>query len=140
MPPRPDPLGERLSSLEATVAGMDKYAHEKWHDLNNTLTPLTGLPLQLTREIARMQGTFDGRMAAITREMERSITAAVEKAIEPISSDLSELRSRVDALESVKQQEAGAKGVIVAIVKSPLIGWLVGAAITAWAFMNGKAP
>jgi hypothetical protein len=143
-PSRPDPLGERLSGLEATVASMDKYAHSKWHDLNNTLQPLTGLPLQLSREIAKMQGTFDGRMSAITRDMERSITAAVEKAIEPVNTEIATLKAKVEALEQANFQEAGAKGLAAAIMRSPIvsvvIGSLLAALAVAWAFVNGKVP
>lgn len=141
-PPRQDQLGERLSGLEAQVAGFEKYEHQRWHDLNNTLQPLTGLPLQLTREIAKMQGTFDGRIAAITREIERSITAAVEKAIEPLNARIATLEAKVEALETSKQQETGAKNLIILFMRSPVVSGFIAAllasAAVAWAFVTGK--
>lgn len=136
--PLQEQLGERLSGLEAKVEGMDRYAHDKWHDLNNTLQPLVNLPLQLTRDIAKMQGTFDGRIATISKEIERSITAAVEKAIEPVNADIAVLKTDVETLKAAKLQEDGARSVIATILKSPALGWLVGAAITGWAIVTGK--
>lgn len=142
MTPRQDQLGERLSGLEAAFTGFEKYEHERWHALNNTLQPLVGLPLQLTRDIARIQGTFDGRIATITREIERSITAAVEKAIEPVNRDLTELKTKVEALEQTKNQEAGAKTFASRFINSPIVAGTVGALLTAaawgYALLTGK--
>lgn len=141
-PPRQDQLGERLSGLEAAFAGFEKYEHERWHALNNTLQPLAALPLQLTRDIAQIQGTFDGRIAAITKEIERSITAAVEKAIEPVNADLALLKTKVEALEAIQLKNAGAKSLASSFLRSPIItgfiGALMAAAAIAWAFLTGK--
>ena len=139
-PPRNDQLGERISGVEATLETLDKYQHERWHELNNRLQPLFGLPEQLAREVGRMQGSFEGRIGAVTKELERSITAAVEKAMEPVSTDIADLKSRVGALETVKEQEAGAKGVIAAVLKSPAVAWLFAAAVALWALITGKVP
>lgn len=143
-PPRPDQLGERLSGLEAAFTGFEKYEHERWHALNNTLQPLTSLPLQLTRDIAKIQGTFDGRIAAITKEIERSITAAVEKAIEPVNADVAMLKAKVEALEATHLQEAGAKSLAVRLLHSPVISGFIGALMAgiavAWAFVSGRVP
>lgn len=51
---------------------------------------------------------------------------------------LEALSSRVAALEASNDRREGANGVIQSIMKSPAIGWLVGAAITAWAILTGK--
>lgn len=48
------------------------------------------------------------------------------------------LTLRVAALERSDSRRDGATGIITAIMKSPAIGWLVGAAITAWAVLTGK--
>lgn len=141
-PPRQEQLGERISGLESAFASFEKYEHERWHALNNTLMPLTGLPLQLTRDIAKIQGTFDGRIAAITKEIERSITAAVEKAIEPVNSEVATLKTQVAALEAIQLKEAGAKSLVASFLRSPIItgfiGALMAAAAIAWAFLTGK--
>jgi hypothetical protein len=145
MPPtRPDQLGERLSGLEAAFGSFEKYEHDRWHALNNTLQPLVGLPLQLTRDIAKIQGTFDGRIATITREIERSITAAVEKAIEPVNADVTRLKADVEELKAAQLQEAGAKNFSSRLLQSPVISGFIGAILAglafAWAVMTGKVP
>jgi len=140
MPPRPEQQGERLSSLEAKFDGFERYEHERWHALNNTLQPLVGLPLQLTRDIAKIQGTFDGRIAGITKEIERSITAAVEKAIEPVNADIVALKAAVKVLEGAKSKDEGARGVIASILNSRLLAWLLAVLGAAWAVLSGKHP
>ena len=53
--------------------------------------------------------------------------------------DLDNLPERVAALEAANERRDGAAGVFQMILKSPALGWLVGAAITAWAVLTGKA-
>lgn len=48
------------------------------------------------------------------------------------------LSVRVAAVEAANERRDGAAGVTQMILKSPAIGWLVGAAITAWAILTGK--
>jgi hypothetical protein len=45
---------------------------------------------------------------------------------------------RVAALEASDNRREGATGLAVTILKSPAIGWLVGAAISAWAVLTGR--
>lgn len=55
-----------------------------------------------------------------------------------ISAKQDALGIRVAALEAANQRREGATGVISAILKSPGLAWLVGAAVTAWALLTGK--
>lgn len=48
------------------------------------------------------------------------------------------IEARLSMLEVEKNKRDGATGIISAIMKSPALGWLVGAAITAWAILTGK--
>lgn len=45
---------------------------------------------------------------------------------------------RIDALERDRDKKSGAEGVILGLTKSPALGWLVGAAVSAWAILTGK--
>jgi hypothetical protein len=96
MPGRTSPPGERISRLEAMFVAYEKYSHERWHDLNNDLQLIVGLPLQLTRDLAKMEGKLeskmDGRLAAI--EM------------------------RLSAIEQQRQQVTGAKQLGVWLVQT----------------------
>jgi hypothetical protein len=52
---------------------------------------------------------------------------------------LDALSIRVAALEGEKNRREGANGVFQFVLKSPAVAWFVGAAITAWALLTGKA-
>ena len=54
------------------------------------------------------------------------------------STKLDALGIRVAALETERNRREGASGLIQSFLKSPAIGWLVGAAISAWAILTGK--
>jgi hypothetical protein len=113
-----DTLGERMAALEAKFDGFDKYTHDKWHEQAQKLQPLYMLPERLTRDVAKLQGTVDGRINSVTKEIERSIVAAIEKAIEPMSRDITELNTRVTALELSDRQETGARRLAVWIAQT----------------------
>lgn len=55
-----------------------------------------------------------------------------------VSTKLDGLALRVAALEAERERRVGASSVLTALMKSPALGWLVGAAITAWALLTGK--
>lgn len=137
-PPRQDTLGERLSGVEATLEAFEKYERDRWHKLAQDMQPLVNLPSQMTRDMAKIQGAFEGRISTVTKEIERSITAAVERAIEPVNNEVASMKSRIEALETKGHRQEGALGVVLAILKSPAFGWLVGAALTVWALLTGK--
>lgn len=48
------------------------------------------------------------------------------------------LELRITALETDRNRRDGAAGIISTILRSPALGWLIGAAITAWAILTGK--
>lgn len=102
-------VGERLAALSASFEAEKQYQHDRWHKLANDLQPLVNLPVQMARDIGKIQGTFDGRISTVTKEIERSITAAVERAIEPLSDEVTKLRSEVDTLKAGQQQLGGAR-------------------------------
>lgn len=102
-------LGERIAALAASFDAEKQYQHDRWHKLDNDLTPLVNLPERLTREIGKLQGIFEGRLTSVSREFERSMEAAITKALTPIVNDVAELKSRVETLETNRNQLSGAK-------------------------------
>ena len=56
----------------------------------------------------------------------------------PLASELIDIKTRLLALETQRHRHDGATGLAGVILKSPALGWLVGAAITAWAILTGK--
>jgi hypothetical protein len=51
---------------------------------------------------------------------------------------VADLALRVAQLEIERNRRDGATGIISSIMKSPAIGWLVGAAVTAWTILTGR--
>jgi hypothetical protein len=48
------------------------------------------------------------------------------------------LAARVSALEAEHNRRQGANNVLHALLRSPVLGWLVGVAVSAWAILSGK--
>lgn len=102
-------LGERMAALAASFEAEKEYQHERWHKLDNDLTPVIQLPEKLTRDIARMQGLMEGRMEA-----------AIEKAMKPVVDEISSLKTRVGALETSKTQISTARMIAVWVIQTVL--------------------
>lgn len=102
-------IGERVASIDAGFKAFERYSHEKWHDLANTLQPLVLLPEKMTREVAKMQGSFDERLNSVSKELERSIASAIEKALKPITDDVESLRKDVETLKIERLRMTGAR-------------------------------
>jgi hypothetical protein len=102
-PSQPDRLGERISSLEATVDGFERYERDRWHKLDNDLQLLIGMPVAMARDIAKLEGKLeakiDGRLAAI--------------------------ETRLFAIETQRQQLTGAKQLGVWLIQTILAGLAV---------------
>jgi hypothetical protein len=105
------PIGERISSMEATLEGMRTYQHDRWHKLDNDLTPLINLPNQIGRDIAKLEGKLeakiDGRLVAI--------------------------EIRLSAIEAQRQQLTGAKQLGVWLIQTAM------AAVAAVLALKGHA-
>jgi hypothetical protein len=63
----------------------------------------------------------------------------------PLATDIGEMKVRLaamevrlTALETERNRRDGANGLLSMILKSPALGWLAGAAISAWAILTGK--
>jgi len=48
------------------------------------------------------------------------------------------LAARVSALEAEHNRRQGASNVLQTFLRSPALGWFVGAAVSAWAILTGK--
>ena len=58
--------------------------------------------------------------------------------LDDVPDRLSKIEERLTHLETDKHRRDGASNVALLILRSPALGWLVGAATTVWAFATGR--
>lgn len=125
-------LGERMAALEASFNASNEYQHERWHRLANDLQPIIALPERITRDVAKMQGLFEGKITSVAKEIDRSITAAIEKALKPVNDDITALKNEVAALQAKQNAWTGAKMLAVWVIQTAI------AAVVAVVALGGK--
>lgn len=57
-----------------------------------------------------------------------------------VDSRVAALEAEIEQLKAERNQRVGMARLVEMIFKSPLIGWIVGAAGLVWFMLNGKAP
>lgn len=123
--------GERIAALAASFEAEKNYQHERWHKLDNDLTPVVNLPEKLTRDIGKLQGLFEGRINAVSQEVARATEAAIEKALRPVTADIRKITDRLDGhdgdigdLKAFRDRWTGAK-VAILIIGQALLNAIV---------------
>lgn len=114
-----DQISQAIGQLEGRFDGIERYMHDREHGLNNLSQKVDGLSSKFSSDIASAKG---------------EISATLSTAVERMEARIQTIDDRVGALETIKEQEKGAKTALAWLLQSPLIGWLVAAALflTAW--------
>jgi septal ring factor EnvC (AmiA/AmiB activator) len=107
-----DQLSQAIGRLEGLVEGIDRYTHEREHNIANLASKVDGLSQQITREVTRMKAELQVQLDAMDR--------------------------RIAALEATGQQNAGAKNLVIWFLQSPLIGWIAAGILAFIALWKGK--
>lgn len=81
------------------------------------------------REVVHTMNNLSAKMDGLSREV---IGLGV------LATEIADIKTRLSLLEKTDNRREGAAGVVQVIMRSPALGWLVGAAITAWAILTGK--
>jgi len=81
------------------------------------------------RELIHSMNNDGQRLEAIARSIAK---------LDGVPRDIAEIKERLGALEVEKHRRDGAQGLMMAMLKSPTLGWLVGVAAAAWAVLTGK--
>ena len=55
-----------------------------------------------------------------------------------MAGDIKDMEARLTALETDRDRRTGANGVFSLFMRSPALGWIVGAATTLWAIITGR--
>lgn len=92
-------IGERVAELSGKFEVFEKYEHDRWHKLNNDLTPLVQLPERLARDMGRLEGLQSGKLSTMAKEFEIALKEAITQALEPVGKELASLRTDVDELK-----------------------------------------
>lgn len=116
-----DQISEAIGRLQGSFEGLERYNHEREHNIADLRQAVAGVGSLVSREVARMKGELQGDLISLR-------------------SDIDKLSDRIAIVEGVQQQQVGATGLLSGILKSPLIGALIGAAISALIILNGKLP
>jgi hypothetical protein len=111
-----DPAARQLDEISMKLGELTAYNHEHRHGVANLSMKMDGLSVDVSRQIAALE-------AKLTVRMEESHTG---------------LSARIQALEAESHRRSGATSLVNVLLKSPALGWLVGAAISAWAILTGK--
>lgn len=90
-----------------------------------------------------MLGELKGQMREVVHtlnNMSMKLDGLSEKVIadQHLPAKVAEIERRVTDLEIDKNRRDGAMGLGGWLLHSPLVGWLVGAGITAWVMLRGK--
>lgn len=109
-----DEISQSIGKLIGQVEGIEKYIHGERHAVNNLSQKVDALGVNIMRDIAAVEARIDEKIEA--------------------------MKARMADLEQDRAQRQGGMSVVQAILKSPLIGWLVGGALAVWAILNGRPP
>lgn len=81
------------------------------------------------REVVHSVNNLSAKFDSLSREV-MSLAA--------MAGAIGKIEAKVEVLERDRNQRAGANGFALTLMKSPALGWLVGAVITVWAVVTGK--
>ena len=104
----------QLDAISEAIGELRAYVHEHRHGMNNVSQQVNGLGVDIAKRI----------------EQSKVQTAAMIDALEAkIGIRLDKMEQRIDALEAAQQQTMGAKNILIWMLQSPVIGWIVAAAL-----------
>jgi chromosome segregation ATPase len=118
-----DQISQAIGRLEGKLDALDHYTHEREHNISGLSAKVDGLSLQFSREIASAKGEIGGTLST---------------AIERVEARIQTIDDRVSILETIKDQEKGARNLAVWFLRSPVVGWLFGAAVIVLAWWKDR--
>lgn len=96
---------------------------------NQNLAMILGEMRGQQREMVHTMNNLSAKFDGLAREV---------IGLGPLATEVAEMRTRLAVLEKAHERQEGGKGALMAVLKSPSIAWLVGAAVTAWAILTGR--
>lgn len=99
------------------------------HSESNSQDMILGELRGQMREVIHGMNNLSSKVDGLSREV---------IGLGSLAGEMADMKSRIAVLEIGHNRREGATGILAALLKSPALGWLVGAAITAWAILTGK--
>ena len=112
-------------ALHAQVNGADGMAVQILAQIRDSLSAINRKQDTISRDVS----SASERIARLEERNER--VSRIEETVRAMGIE-------VNALAADKDRRDGASGFAGLLLKSPALGWLVGAAISAWAILTGK--
>lgn len=98
--------------------------------------------LRFQYDVIKGQSDSIRAMTSALMEQQKTLGEINERLIRiesnKVDSRVTDLEADVEQLKAERQQRAGMAHAFELVLKSPLVGWLVGAAGMAWLFLSGK--
>jgi chaperonin cofactor prefoldin len=101
-----DQISEAIGELKGSVKAIDRYIHEREHSIVNLTQSVNGIGTLVSREVAKLRAE--------------------------LKVDLDSLSLRVTALEKSQERQTGERGLVGAILRSPLLAWMFAIAVLAY--------
>lgn len=114
-----DEISERLGRLDGRFDGIERYMHEREHNISNLTQKLDAISVQFSKEIATAK-------------------AEVSTSLERVEARIQTIDERVTVIERGRERESGARGLAVWLLQSPMLAWIAAAAVAIAAWW--KAP
>lgn len=112
-------------ALRVQASGPDAMAVQILAQIRDSLSAINRKQDTISKDVSNASE----RIARLEERNER---------VNRIEQTVQKLDTRVDELAKDKDRRDGASGFATTLLKSPALGWLVGAAISGWAVLTGK--
>ena len=130
-----NPMRQNVTDdLAMKIGEVVAYIHENRHGVNNLSSKFDGFTIDLRKQLAALETKLGNRV----EEIERTLRAELVAQNIATEAKLTAANMRIAVLEQEKYRRDGASTVIASIMRSPTLGWMVGAAVTAWGLLSGK--
>lgn len=126
MPARATSDSGKLDEISLRIGELSGYVHEHRHGVNNLSAKFDAVALDMTRRVEAL----DVKMTIRIDEINANLTTKLEAA-----------NARIGALESIQDQQKGARNLASWLLQSPVVAWLAalaGLIAAFWARAKGQ--
>ena len=123
MPARGTSDSGKLDEISLRIGELSGYVHEHRHGVNNLSAKFDAVALDMTRRVEAL----DVKMTIRIDEINANLTTKLEAA-----------NARIGALESIQDQQKGARKLASWLLQSPLVAWLAALAGLIAAYWSGS--